>query len=278
MKHSLSSLTMPHLALHKVSIFYTDSDPQSNGPTVLLLHGWSCDSHDWSFQIPALVSNNYRVIALDHRGHGRSSAPTDVSYKPEELADDAASLLDHLGITSTVVMGHSMGTVVASALSVRRPDLISKIILVDPVYYLPAAAVAPIVSAMGTQPHETAAMVFQRFYTPGAPAFLSTWHTRRLLGTPVHVVRDAFCGLYEDESCLGVSETSSEYLKQRQAPWMAVYAASDAASMDRGLCRSGVDEVHVLERGHFLHQEDSEVFNALMLKWLEKKHDAEVTR
>ncbi|MGW0705832.1 alpha/beta fold hydrolase [Streptomyces sp. NPDC002643] len=41
----------------------------------MLLHGWACGSHDWSRQIPGLLTHGYRVIALDHRGHGRSSAP-----------------------------------------------------------------------------------------------------------------------------------------------------------------------------------------------------------
>jgi pimeloyl-ACP methyl ester carboxylesterase len=52
-------------------IFYTDT---GQGKPVLLLHGWACDGNDWSWQAPEL-ENRYRVIIVDHRGHGRSTAP-----------------------------------------------------------------------------------------------------------------------------------------------------------------------------------------------------------
>lgn len=121
---------MTRIALADAGLFFTD---EGTGPAALLMHGWSCDLHDWSLQVPALLDAGYRVIAPDHRGHGRSSAPRS-SYRPQVLADDAAALLRALDIEEAVVLGHSMGTIVASALAVRHPGLVRALVLVDPVY------------------------------------------------------------------------------------------------------------------------------------------------
>src|SRR5919109_5455624 len=100
-------------------IFYTDA---GQGRPILLLHGWCCDGNDWAWQAPELEKAS-RVITVDHRGHGRSAAPHG-SYRPQVLADDAAALLKAVVPgQAAVVFGHSMGTVVASALTIRHPGL-----------------------------------------------------------------------------------------------------------------------------------------------------------
>ncbi|KAF2712010.1 alpha/beta-hydrolase [Pleomassaria siparia CBS 279.74] len=120
------------------SLFYTLSG-SSNNTSILIIHGWTADSHDWSWQISFLVETHH-VIAMDLRGHGKSAAPKGVSYTPQTQAKDAAALLRHLKYEKDiVVMGHSMGSVTASALAVQEPDLIKAIVLVDPPYWAPAA-------------------------------------------------------------------------------------------------------------------------------------------
>ena len=54
------------------------------GKNVMLLHGWTCDSHDWSWQLP-LFESKYRVVDADLRGHGRSEVMPSGAYTP---ADD----------------------------------------------------------------------------------------------------------------------------------------------------------------------------------------------
>jgi pimeloyl-ACP methyl ester carboxylesterase len=128
------------VAYHEVPdgtrLFYTDA---GQGRPVLLLHGWTCDVTDWSWQAPELEPR-YRVLTVDQRGHGHSDAPRG-SYRPQVLADDAAALLQAVAPgQAAVVFGHSMGGVVASALAVRHPELVAGLVLVDPQYGLPAAA------------------------------------------------------------------------------------------------------------------------------------------
>jgi pimeloyl-ACP methyl ester carboxylesterase len=86
-------------------LFYTE---KGTGTNVMMLHGWACDSHDWSWQLSPFESK-YRVVNVDLRGHGRSDAP-DTGYTPQHLAADVEAL-----ITSKyrgqqfVLLGHSMG-------------------------------------------------------------------------------------------------------------------------------------------------------------------------
>jgi pimeloyl-ACP methyl ester carboxylesterase len=250
-------------------IFYTDA---GQGQPVLLLHGWSCDGNDWSWQAPDL-ERQYRVFTVDHRGHGRSSAPQG-SYRPQVLADDAASLLSAVTPGQpAVVFGHSMGTVVASALAIRHPELVDSLVLVDPVYNAPDEALKPVLAAMrGPAPATVAAEMFaQAFYTPATPPFLKAWHRRRVLGTPDHVVAGCILGLYDGEEGIGRAAVAQDYLRQRKVPRLVVYASEAATWLERALPQANTDQIHVMSGGHFLHQEMAQDFNSLALAWLKRR-------
>ena len=114
-------------------VFFTDD---GSGKTLLLIHGWACDSNDWIEQIP-ILSPHHRVIAPDLVGHGRSSV-RDCGYGPSEFADDLAILIERLDCAPPVVaIGHSLGGVVASVLAVKRPDLVRAVVEIDPALELP---------------------------------------------------------------------------------------------------------------------------------------------
>ena len=70
-----------------------------------------------------------RVLAFDNRGTGLSAKP-EGTYTVEELADDAASVLDARGIASADVYGHSLGGFIALTLALRRPELVRSLVLV----------------------------------------------------------------------------------------------------------------------------------------------------
>lgn len=177
-------------------LFYTDAGP---GRPVLLLHGWTCDGNDWSWQAPEL-ERRYRVLIVDQRGHGHSDAPRG-SYRPQVLADDAAALLE-AGAPgqAAVVFGHSMGSVVASALAVRHPELVAGLVLVDPQYTVPDEALERIFDGIrGPSLATTAAAMFESFYTPDTPEFLKAWHRRRVLAKPDYVMTGCIIGMVEGE-------------------------------------------------------------------------------
>ena len=100
-----------------VNLHYTE---QGSGTPLVLLHGFPFSSAIWREQI-ARLSDQYRVITPDLRGHGRSPVTDDV-YTMELLAADVIALLDTLDIAQAVIIGHSMGGYVALALGRIAPE------------------------------------------------------------------------------------------------------------------------------------------------------------
>lgn len=117
---------MPTIDVNGVSLFYTD---QGKGEVVLLIHGLGSSSADWELQLPALTPG-YRVIAVDLRGHGRSTKPSG-PYSLEMFAGDVAALIEALDIGPCHVVGLSLGAMTALELSATRPDLVRSAVVVN---------------------------------------------------------------------------------------------------------------------------------------------------
>ena len=97
-------------------------------PALLLLHGWTATADlSWRGTFPALAAR-FHVLALDHRGHARGIR-ADGRFRLEECADDAAALVEALGIDRVVPVGYSMGGPVAQLLWRRHPELVEGLVL-----------------------------------------------------------------------------------------------------------------------------------------------------
>jgi len=102
--------------------------PAPGSPTVLLLHGWTVTADlNWSTCYRSL-QRSFRVVALDHRGHGRGIR-TLRPFRLEDCADDAAALCRVLEIEQVVACGYSMGGPVAQLLWRRHRDLVGGLVL-----------------------------------------------------------------------------------------------------------------------------------------------------
>jgi pimeloyl-ACP methyl ester carboxylesterase len=75
-------------------------------------------------------------------------------------------------------------------------------------------------------------------------------------------------GIYEGDEGLGRAVIAQQYLRQRKAPCLSIYASKSAASLEEGLPHGDLDEIHVLDGGHFLHQQMPGEVNSLVLRWL----------
>ena len=119
---------MPFELINGVSLHYEEA---GNGEAIVLLHGYTGSTKDWAYQV-ALLSSEYRVIALDHRGHGMSSDPHDEEdYSIPISSGDVYGLLRLLGIDRCCLIGHSMGGFVALQFALDHPDMVSALVLVD---------------------------------------------------------------------------------------------------------------------------------------------------
>jgi len=87
------------------AIFYKD---WGTGRPVVFSHGWPLNADAWDPQLNMVAGNSYRAIAHDRRGHGRSTQTWD-GNEMDTYADDLAELLDQLGVSDAVLVGHSTG-------------------------------------------------------------------------------------------------------------------------------------------------------------------------
>lgn len=101
-------------------------DPAS--PPMVLLHGLTGHAHIWDHIAPQL-SEQYRLLAPDQRGHGDSGYAA--SYATREFVDDLEALVEHCGIDRFVLMGLSMGGHNAMAYAVAHPEQVERLIVID---------------------------------------------------------------------------------------------------------------------------------------------------
>ncbi len=113
---------------------YIFAEPEKpNGRTVLLLHGKNFSAAYWEPTIKSLVKQGYRVVAPDQIGFGKSSKPHAYQFTFQELASNTVALLDHLGIGKVVVVGHSMGGMLAARFALMFPERTEKLVLLNPI-------------------------------------------------------------------------------------------------------------------------------------------------
>ncbi len=110
------------------SLYYRESGPRSPF-SVVFLHGFACTGRDWEPTANAL-SDRYHTVILDFRGHDRSNNVSD-GNSLALLADDLQALLGHLNLARPVLVGHSMGGMVALEYALRHPGNLRALVLAE---------------------------------------------------------------------------------------------------------------------------------------------------
>jgi pimeloyl-ACP methyl ester carboxylesterase len=118
----------------KLFMGYMDVKPDKpNGKTVVLLHGKNFNGAYWGQTAERLVKEGFRVIIPDQVGFGKSAKPTNYQYTFQQLATNTKGLLDSLGVKKAVVLGHSMGGMLAARFALMFPQFTQKLVLVNPI-------------------------------------------------------------------------------------------------------------------------------------------------
>ena len=102
----------------------------SDGTPIVVLHGSNQSSHSWDL-VSLNLSKTHRVLALDQRGHGDSEWNRGAHYDAVEMAHDAAAFVERYTDEAPVLIGHSLGGMVALNLAVRYPGLVRALVIVD---------------------------------------------------------------------------------------------------------------------------------------------------
>ena len=142
------------------------------GRPILLVHGNGATAED--FVASGLVdrlARDHRVIVPDRPGYGHSDRPRGTIWSPERQAELMLDLLDQLGIEDPVVVGHSWGAMVASAMAIAAPERLRALLLLSGYYYPTARLDVPLLSGpampvLGDLMAYTAAPIMARILLP----------------------------------------------------------------------------------------------------------------
>uniref|UniRef100_A0A673ZXG7 Epoxide hydrolase 2, cytoplasmic n=1 Tax=Salmo trutta TaxID=8032 RepID=A0A673ZXG7_SALTR len=105
----------PRVKLHYVEM--------GTGPPVMLCHGFPESWYSWRYQIPALADAGFRVLSLDMKGYGESTAPPDIEeYSQEQICQDLVTFMDKMGIPQVTLVGHDWGGVVVWNMARCHPE------------------------------------------------------------------------------------------------------------------------------------------------------------
>ncbi len=116
---------MPTVRVDDIHIYYVE---EGQGPPLLMVMGFGGQHHSWGDETVRLLSRHFRTLRFDNRGTGHSDKPQ-IDYTIAMMADDAAGLLEALGIPRAHVYGVSMGGMIAQELALRHPQKVAGLVL-----------------------------------------------------------------------------------------------------------------------------------------------------
>ena len=179
---------MPQLEVDGAKLTYDDEGPRDGeGVPLVFVHGWTANRHRWDHQMSHFAETR-RVVRLDLRGHGESSGAG--ARRVDELAQDVLALLDHLGIERFVVIGHSMGGMIAQTIALAHPERVERMVLVNSIGKMAYSRGRALLMAASTlAPFKLfVAANIQRAFAPGYPREEIREYIRASADTPREVV------------------------------------------------------------------------------------------
>lgn len=256
---------MQRLERDGTALFYEEKGDE--GLPILLVHAWCCDHTYFTPQIEHFANRGHRVVAVDLRGHGQSDKPHQ-HYTVQVFADDLAWICDQIGVEKPVVVGHSLGGIIAFDLAARYPELPSVVVMLDAAVVLPSAARAAIPSFLETlrgsgYREALRDFVANSLFIPTDDQERKNRVLKSMSSAPQHVVVSAFEGLFDYDP----TEATGGLLVP------AVYIAADELN-----ARSDMARFHELAprllygktvgSGHFCQLEVPEQVNAMIERFL----------
>lgn len=114
---------------------YMDVHPtgEANGHTVVLMHGKNFCGATWETTIAVLAGAGYRVVAPDQVGFCTSTKPAYYQYSFQQLAANTMALLQQVGVSRVILVGHSTGGMLATRFALMFPDAVEKLVMVNPI-------------------------------------------------------------------------------------------------------------------------------------------------
>lgn len=269
------------------------------GPLVIALHGFPDLPISFRHQIPLLAENGFRIVAPCLRGYSGSDAPSDGPFEVAILIQDLLALIDQLSDQPAILLGHDWGAAVVRGAAIMAPEKVATIVcmsvptagnfgralLTNPTqqrrswymyfFQLPLAEMA-----VAHNDFEFIEQLWQE-WSPG-------WHCPKAVMAEIKMVfRDpsvlrAALGYYRSQFNPALQQPDLAYIRKRlndpiPVPAMHLHGANDGcigaettAAMEGGFLKHFENHI-VPSAGHFLHQEQPDIVNRLILDFLNKQ-------
>jgi pimeloyl-ACP methyl ester carboxylesterase len=237
----------------------------AGAPSLVLVHGWSCDRRYWRGQVRPLAAR-YQTVAVDLAGHGESGVGRQ-AWTMAAFGEDVVAVAEQLDLGELVLIGHSMGGDVIVEAARRLGGRVAGLVWVDTYSTLGAPPTDQEVEAFVAPFREdfagaTRALV-RRLFTPDADAELVEWVATDMSAAPPQIAIDAL------RHAVGNERGIVAGLRELTAPVVAINP--DHRPTDtRALRRHGVKPVLLSGVGHFLMLEDPDRFNRLLGEVIEE--------
>ena len=250
------------------------AEANPGAPTLVLIHGWSCDRGYWEAQVEPFAAR-YRVVTLDLAGHGDSGLDRE-NWTIASYGADVTSVVEELDLESVILVGHSMGGDVAVDAARLMPDRVVAMVWIDTYSQLGTPRtpesirefVAPLRADFVAN---TYALVREGLFRPDSDSALVERVARDMSAAPADVAVRSL------ESSFANSAVVPVVLQEElDLPVVAINpdnGSTDVASMES----YGVEVVLVPNVGHFMMMEDPERFNAILTDVIEGLGGSEET-
>ena len=249
------------MSIHSTSV--------GKGPTLVFVHGWTCDSSSWAGQVP-VFAKSYRVITLDLPGHGKSGSPKDGKFSADLFAKAVEAVRAEANADRIVLVGHSMGAPVIRQYAHNYPDRVAGLVAVDgpldlrgfPPGQDTGRAPPTMTGPEGLKTRET---MIRSMFVPTTAAPLQDHILKMMLGAPEATASGAMAAMFDP---------AIRWTDTIKAPALAVYAGT-ATIPDVAKTREIIpsyEATKVEGTGHFLMMEKPQEFNRLLTEFLAKIH------
>lgn len=232
----------------------------SGKPTLVFIHGWSCDGRYWRGQLPHF-SRQHRVVTIDLAGHGHSGLERE-SFTMPAFGEDVKAVLDDLEVEQAILIGHSMGGPVSVEAAHLFPERIIGIVGVDTFHHVNSEITQAQLDGMLVPLQQDFAPAAQRFvasmFIESTNPKLRDWVMRDMAGAPSQVA----ISVMDDMLSRHADGEAAQRFKELAVPVFTINADLWPTEVEAN--QQLLPEFHAVimaETDHFLHMAKPTAFN-----------------
>ncbi|MBI4774274.1 MAG: alpha/beta hydrolase [Deltaproteobacteria bacterium] len=250
----------PHVVPSNDGVLISYEIHGAGEPTLVFVHGWSCDARYWSAQAP-VFSKTHRVVSLDLAGHGHSGASRFV-YTMKAFGEDVQAVTEATGSSNVILIGHSMGGVVIAEAARLMPDRVLGLIGVDTLqnieYPMTREALEKLIAPLEKDFGTASRQFVGEMISPDADPQLREWILSDISAAPPVVALSAMNNMMT----LYITKEAAELFDQIRIPVVAVNADVWPVNYEANRRHmSSFDAIILKGADHFLMMNRPDEFN-----------------